>query len=203
MCSPIYRLLADTLGDFYKEANRTLISEGVMPDMKRPPTGKVPSRSGQRGSGESSVPTSASGQADSASESQGMSQSQATFSELSALLHRGESNAVTGGSPVGESYIDTDRLMARLTEAQSSSRQWGEGTVVPLNEQLQPILRSGDGNSLSVGQVDSDVINLVSMLFDFILEDRQLHPVMKALIGRLQIPVLKVALSDKDRKSVV
>ncbi|EHJ04619.1 DUF1631 domain-containing protein [Marinobacter manganoxydans] len=192
------RLLADTLGDFYKEANRTLISEGVMPDMKRPPTGKVPSRSGQRGSGESSVPTSASGQADSASESQGMSQSQATFSELSALLHRGESNAVTGGSSVGESYIDTDRLMARLTEAQSSSRQWGEGTVVPLNEQLQPILRSGDGNSLSVGQVDSDVINLVSMLFDFILEDRQLHPVMKALIGRLQIPVLKVALSDKN-----
>ncbi|HAZ89329.1 MAG TPA: DUF1631 domain-containing protein, partial [Marinobacter adhaerens] len=88
--------------------------------------------------------------------------------------------------------------MARLTEAQSSSRQWGEGTVVPLNEQLQPILRSGDGNSLSVGQVDSDVINLVSMLFDFILEDRQLHPVMKALIGRLQIPVLKVALSDKN-----
>jgi hypothetical protein len=36
------------------------------------------------------------------------------------------------------------------------------------------------------------------MLFDFILEDRQLHPVMKALIGRLQIPVLKVALSDKN-----
>lgn len=88
--------------------------------------------------------------------------------------------------------------MARLTEAQSSSRQWGDGAVVPLNEQLQPILRSGDGKSLHVGQVDSDVINLVSMLFDFILEDRQLHPVMKALIGRLQIPVLKVALSDKN-----
>ncbi|WP_449286713.1 DUF1631 domain-containing protein [Marinobacter sp. PE14] len=192
------RLLADTLGDFYKEANRTLISEGVMPDMKRPPTGKVPSRSGQRGPGESSAPTSASGQAGFGSESQGMPQSQATFSELSALLHRGESASTSGGAPAGESYIDTDRLMARLTEAQSISRQWGDGAVVPLNEQLQPILRSGDGNSLSVGQVDSDVINLVSMLFDFILEDRQLHPVMKALIGRLQIPVLKVALSDKN-----
>ena len=192
------RLLADTLGDFYKEANRTLINEGVMPDMKRPPAGKVPGRSAQRTSQESSAPTGTSAQTSSTDASQGMSQSQATFSELSALLHRGDAGAASGGAPAGEAYIDTDRLMARLTEAQSNSRQWGEGTVVPLNEQLQPILRSGDGKSLHVGQVDSDVINLVSMLFDFILEDRQLHPVMKALIGRLQIPVLKVALSDKN-----
>lgn len=192
------RLLADTLGDFYKEANRTLISEGVMPDMKRPPTGKVPPRSGQRTSGESSGQTGPVGQAGPAGEKQGMSQSHATFSELSALLHRGDAGSASGSGPTGEGYIDTDRLMARLTEAQSNSRQWGDGAVVPLNEQLQPILRSGDGKSLSVGQVDSDVINLVSMLFDFILEDRQLHPVMKALIGRLQIPVLKVALSDKN-----
>lgn len=192
------RLLADTLGDFYKEANRTLITEGVMPDMKRPPTGKVPPRSGQHTSGVSSAPTGAVGQGSPAGEGQGMSQTHATFSELSALLHRGDGGSASGGGSAGEGYIDTDRLMARLTEAQSNSRQWGDGAVVPLNEQLQPILRSGDGKSLSVGQVDSDVINLVSMLFDFILEDRQLHPVMKALIGRLQIPVLKVALSDKN-----
>eukprot|EP00903_Cladosiphon_okamuranus_P005310 g5308.t1 len=192
------RLLADTLGDFYKEANRTLINEGVMPDMKRPPTGRVPARSGQRPAGESSAPAGAGGQEGFSSENQGMSQSQATFSELSALLHRGDTAPASGTGSYGEGYIDTDRLMARLTEAQSNSRQWGDDAVVPLNEQLQPILRSGDGKSLHVGQVDSDVINLVSMLFDFILEDRQLHPVMKALIGRLQIPVLKVALSDKN-----
>ncbi|TYC53272.1 DUF1631 domain-containing protein [Marinobacter sp. BW6] len=192
------RLLADILGDFYKEANRTLISEGVMPDMKRPPAGKVPARSAQRPPGEGPAATSDGFQGSSASGSQGVSQSQATFSELSALLHRGDSAPASGGAPAGEGYIDTDRLMARLTEAQSNSRQWGDGAVVPLNQQLQPILRSGDGKSLNVGQMDSDVINLVSMLFDFILEDRQLHPVMKALIGRLQIPVLKVALSDKN-----
>ncbi|MFO8142719.1 MAG: DUF1631 family protein [Marinobacter sp.] len=59
-------------------------------------------------------------------------------------------------------------------------------------------MREPDGESVSFGQVDGDVINLVSMLFDFILEDRQLHSVMKSLIGRLQIPVLKVALSDRN-----
>lgn len=47
-------------------------------------------------------------------------------------------------------------------------------------------------------EVDSDVINLVSMLFEFILDDRQVQPAMKALIARLQIPILKVALVDRN-----
>lgn len=191
------RLLADTLGDFYKEANRTLINEGVLPDMKRPPTGKTPSRSGHRPSGVGEATSGDDVPTGSAGDVYGGGSSRATFSELSALLHQGE-GASGGEAYGGEGYIDTDRLMARLTEAQSLSRQWEDGSVVRLNEQLQPILRAGDGKPLNVGQVDSDVINLVSMLFDFILEDRQLHPVMKALIGRLQIPVLKVALSDKN-----
>ena len=48
-----------------------------------------------------------------------------------------------------------------------------------------------------VGQVDDDVINLVSMLFEFILDDRNLPDSLKALIARLQIPLLKVAVLDK------
>lgn len=192
------RLLADTLGDFYKEANRTLIKEGVLPDMKRPPSGKGAGQSPQRsGAGQSTSPGKSAGQGSVQSES-AAGESQATFSELSALLHKGDGGYTAGAGEGGEGYIDTDRLVARLTEAQVSSRQWDEGVVIPLNEQLGPLLRGGDGKSLNPGQVDRDVINLVSMLFDFILEDRQLHPVMKALIGRLQIPVLKVALSDQN-----
>jgi hypothetical protein len=94
--------------------------------------------------------------------------------------------------------LDTGSLMARLNELQPRAAQWEDGHVVPLGEQLRVVLSSEGGQRYSVAQVDSDVINLVSMLFEFILEDRQLHPVMKALIGRLQIPVLKVALSDKN-----
>jgi len=47
-------------------------------------------------------------------------------------------------------------------------------------------------------ELDSDVINLVSMLFEFILDDRQLQPVMKVLLSRLQIPMLKVAIMDRS-----
>ena len=41
------------------------------------------------------------------------------------------------------------------------------------------------------------MIDVVSMMFDFILEDDEIAPGMKALIGRLQIPILKVAILDK------
>ncbi|MBA55746.1 MAG: thymidine phosphorylase [Pseudomonadales bacterium] len=47
-----------------------------------------------------------------------------------------------------------------------------------------------------VGQTDTDVINLVSMLFDFILDDDNLPIPVKASIGRLQIPYLKLAIQD-------
>lgn len=189
------RLLVDKLSDFYQECNKTLIAAGVLPDMKRAPVGGaqvVPGRSAPKASG-SPASTDEAATAEGAAHGHGPSP---TFSELSALLHQGE----TGSSGVAQTgaVLDTDRLMARLSELQGAAQQ-GEGdNVVPLRQQLQPLLQGPEGKKFSVGQVDSDVINLVSMLFDFILEDRQLHPVMKALIGRLQIPVLKVALSDKN-----
>ncbi len=49
-----------------------------------------------------------------------------------------------------------------------------------------------------IGRIDDDAINLVSMLFEFILDDRQLPTPMKALLARLQIPMLKVVVLDKS-----
>ncbi len=46
-------------------------------------------------------------------------------------------------------------------------------------------------------QVDDDVINLVSMVFEFILDDHNIPAEISLLLGRLQIPVIKVALADK------
>jgi hypothetical protein len=49
-----------------------------------------------------------------------------------------------------------------------------------------------------LNQVDQDVIDIIGMLFDFILDDRNVPDAMKALIGRLQIPMLKVAVLDRS-----
>jgi len=64
---------------------------------------------------------------------------------------------------------------------------------------LSELLQTEDGEAVhALDRADDDVINLVSMLFDFILDDNALRPEVKALIGRLQIPLLKVAIADKS-----
>lgn len=47
------------------------------------------------------------------------------------------------------------------------------------------------------GELDAMVIDIVAMLFDFIFDDAAIPAPIKALIGRLQIPVLKVAMLDR------
>jgi hypothetical protein len=48
-----------------------------------------------------------------------------------------------------------------------------------------------------VSSIDEDTIDLVGMLFEFILEDRNLPPQMQVLLARLQIPYLKAAILDR------
>ncbi len=49
-----------------------------------------------------------------------------------------------------------------------------------------------------VSSLDNDIISIVDMLFDFILEDENLPVRAKALIARLQIPLIKTALVDRS-----
>ncbi len=51
--------------------------------------------------------------------------------------------------------------------------------------------------SSHVATIDEDTIDLVGMLFEFILEDRTLPAEMQVLLARLQIPYLKAAILDR------
>ena len=48
-----------------------------------------------------------------------------------------------------------------------------------------------------VANMDEDTIDLVGMLFEFILEDRNLPTIMQVMLSRLQIPYLKAAILDR------
>lgn len=63
---------------------------------------------------------------------------------------------------------------------------------------ISAIADTQSGDSKEIGQADNDAIDIVSMLFDFILDDPSLQNNLKAQIARLQIPLLKVAIIDKD-----
>ncbi|MCX4028344.1 DUF1631 domain-containing protein [Endozoicomonas sp. SM1973] len=88
------------------------------------------------------------------------------------------------------SQIQHQPAIEQLPVANQSAPQ------VDIKTALENLLKNYDQNK-SIGQVDQDVINLVSMLFEFILDDRNLPNQFKAVISRLQIPLLKVAILDK------
>ena len=51
---------------------------------------------------------------------------------------------------------------------------------------------------MGIGQNGEMVIDIIAMLFDYILDDTNTPNAMRAVIGRLQIPILKVALMDNS-----
>lgn len=98
-------------------------------------------------------------------------------------------------------------LMSLLAQAQSLQlaqpeqpiigKAAGDSDSVDVHAVLRSLLEQNNvKEQRSLGQLDFDAINLVSMLFQFILDDANLAPVMKAELGRLQIPLLKVAMLD-------
>lgn len=61
------------------------------------------------------------------------------------------------------------------------------------------VLHEIKGTNLAAGfgQMDTMTIDIVAMLFDYVFDDKRIPDAIKALIGRLQIPILKVAILDK------
>lgn len=92
-------------------------------------------------------------------------------------------------------------LLSRIQELQPNvplAQDASSPSVGEVRGAIRENLQSDEKTVEAVKQADEDVINLVSMLFDFILDDDDLPTAMKALIGRLQIPLLKVAILDKS-----
>jgi len=62
---------------------------------------------------------------------------------------------------------------------------------------IKGIQQLGFASVMGKQALDEKIINTVSMIFDFILDDAAIPPKIKNLLSRLQIPYLKVALIDE------
>jgi len=93
-------------------------------------------------------------------------------------------------------HVQTPDVISALNGLQHQAQINGGGGRLDVTSLLTQYLLA-QGQSQELRQMDSDVINLVNLLFDYILEDSNLDAVMKAQLARLQIPLLKVALADK------
>lgn len=174
----------------YGEANQLLIATGVLPELKA-----VPSR---RAIATADLPEDAPPVAGHPADDGG----QEVFAALQELL-----SAVRGSvAPTLEASAETQPISTRdLLRLLSHLQQYVPAPQVEddfdLRNQLEQLLTRvsvKSGKSRVVEDADEDVINLIAMLFEFILDDATVPESLKVLIARLQIPMLKVAVLDKS-----
>ncbi|NVZ25760.1 DUF1631 domain-containing protein [Pseudomonas gingeri] len=181
----------------YAEANQLLIATGVLPELKAVPS----RRASDRPTAAARASQDETGAAKAGSSSLDASV-QEVFSALQELLlHVRGSVAprLDAGSEIQPiSTRDLLRLLSHLQQYVPTQTAPDDFDLRNQLEQLLTRVSVKSGKSRVVGVMDEDVINLIAMLFEFILDDRNLPDSLKALIGRLQIPMLKVAVLDKS-----
>lgn len=199
------RFVMEKLGDFYALANKQLADAGVLPDLKRS------IRSPQRpapghliGSPAAVAPATTGEQAHFTQQGDtaltGMNPGP-DFGQISQLLHHGSTASIAGAAG---HWMTTDQLVGTLDFLQTEFPAYDlDASVAPAALNLGQLLaaratRAGAQPNNPMRQVDNDVVTFVGMLFEYILNDRNLAIPMKALIARLQIPIVKLAVLDKS-----
>lgn len=192
------QLIARELPGIYQRTNQFLVSKEILPTIRVGLSAhkeRAP-RPGERHETSSSTSAADNGQ------------------DLFALLQR--LIAQSAGSSVATGGVFSGPLTGTTNHAAAS----GLANSIPFLTQLQrgesvsaggldpALLHSGTVNILhdlrasgmvaSDNHVDAFTIDIVAMMFDYIFDDRSIPDKLKALIGRLQIPVLKVAMLDKQ-----
>lgn len=205
----------------YDEVNVELIRAGVLPQVRHvmAHSGRAPMRSAsgeeiQRPASDS-LPSGQQGAPGGPYYDQAAGQLQAEiYHTLRSLLanRRGEDvfdqevlgDHAGGGAPGMPGLSPTDLLSAlTILQNQSAGAQTRAGNASDAVQQIKRELLeqvnklSADARERHVSNADEDTIDLVGMLFEYILQDHNLPAQMQALFGRLQIPYLKVAILDK------
>ncbi len=198
------------LNELYEQSNQLLIEKDILPNLKIRYKNTVKTQSGQAGSGLGGLPmqTPAAG---ATSEGIGQFMQQAVNNESAqafALIQQLLSQNRSGQQQIPQAqYASTEDVMSTLSEMQVSPDAYapqqdgvvnnGALTSNLLKEALKQSLHSKQHKE-AINQGDDDMIDVIGMLFDFILGDKNLVDSVKSLISRLQIPIIKIALQDKS-----
>ncbi|HQU16518.1 MAG TPA: DUF1631 domain-containing protein [Gammaproteobacteria bacterium] len=213
----VYKLfdkhVMDALGELYSQINGMLVDAGVLPLLKIKVIGRNRGGPGLRRltsphttAADALQPGPGAGlQAGGSHGSDG--DAFYTLQELLAGYRGGASLTGSGdGSPRMTQAFVAEEVLGALTALQSEhdlSLLEGADTGPGLLN-LRAVLGSalaglpGGASGRVLERADQDIIDIVSMLFDFILDDPSVPDRTKALLARLQIPMVKVAMLDKS-----
>ena len=201
------RYVLSSLDELYRDVNDELIRAGVLPQLRLDPV---------RGTSASPHPatgaTRASRAVPATSTGDNMAGEEAEAELLNTLrtLFSARRAPVAASMPLSNVPLPTvNELIGALSVLQNQAAAshasfYDDGSphmaheVLQLKEHLLAQIGSLRGERPGqVATIDEDTIDLVGMLFEFILEDRNLPAEMQALLGRLQIPYLKAAILDR------
>jgi hypothetical protein len=178
------------IGDLYKELNQYLARMGVLPEIKT----TLRKSSGPR-NGAQTAPTAmenqpAGGTADRVS-SMSVSGPAVDSGSAGYSLAAGDGQAVSGQSPIHAlTFLQQGELPQGELAVESADLTSGQVNILHGIKQSSLMRDIGKGGDMT--------IDIVAMLFDYILDDKNIPDSMRALIGRLQIPLLKIALLDRE-----
>ena len=193
----------DTIRSSYKSVNELLVQNSILPKIRygisKSEGGKAPSVQGEKDKPEGEKAPETPGD---------------MFSMIQKLLAPVVAQGGAGGPPApgmgmgGAPLVEGADLMGSLTRLQVGDVSQ---VTAPDSGQLAELLalaKVGTTNVLrdlkttsvgaGMGQVDSMTLDIVAMLFDELFDDPKIPIALKGLIGRLQLPMLKVAIADKD-----
>ena len=191
------------LGKLFDVLNQTLIDANILPSLKqdvrvkKPSTASTADHYGQGISAQYGLGGQQAG-ADTGGLVQNYDdQTNQVLHHLRDLL--GANRSAPRAQLPGEEITTRDliKILSLAQQQNTTGAPAASGAPANLRSLLTDLLRNETQTVAAINQVDDDVINLVSMMFEFILDDRNLAAPMKALIGRLQIPMVKVAIADK------
>lgn len=209
------------LHNLYAALNKALVEAGVLPEI-RSTIKRPPHAGGSAGPGEAQQPYAPPDSGDeTAVPGQGAgSEQERILSSIEQLLATRHSGAQAGSyAPPGPGRtssagaaggvnapsVPTVSLLEALGSLQFEAARGeheGEDRVLDPSRFKQllntKVVHTAEGDDeVQVSTQDEDTIDLVGMLFEFIVQDRNLPDPIQATLTRLQIPYLKVALTNK------
>lgn len=206
-------ILAEEAGNLYSAVNQFMAKKGVLPTLKAPskkepararPDDRTAPRDPPQGHPEGA--NAMTGGAGAGAKGGSLPLHDQTFEAVQTLLRAhfakpveadGSTREEAGVSELPVTPMLVDTLSALQRDASAIERS-GELIRGGLRHFVHGRYSAEDGQGGRINQIDDETIEVISMIFDYILDDGALPDFMKALIGRLQIPVLKVAIVDRS-----
>jgi hypothetical protein len=207
------RYVLNSLDTLYHDVNLRLVQAGVLPQLRQ---AAVVRRHGYTGSATRGHAAARDAAAEEAvdGEYDGADQLHSELMQrLTSLLAARRQSATAGmghaSSGAGIASLSPAELLSALTLLQGETRPLPAQPAVidttsatemvqhlkaELMAQIQRL--SGEARARISGS-DEDTIDLVGMLFEYILQDHTIPAPMQVLLARLQIPYLKVAILDR------